>query len=202
MPIKTDGAITRLSTLNTIASYLGMPPLINLVDAQSDPDFQTIDNIIDEVSVTIQSEGLPCNMDHDLPLEPDPVTGEILIPAGALLTDPTQLIDNKYVEREGKLYDTKERTFNIGRTLKVDVIWTLEYDSLPQVVKRYVEVVAARTAIARLKGEADLAAGTQVDEARTLSEYQRYTQSVGDYNMLDNPDTAYIFHRDFDITRF
>lgn len=193
MPIKTGAKIDTLSSLNTMASYLGIPPLLALSDLTTEPDFVLAQEILDETTTSVLSIGLPCNTDHLFPLtEVEALTGFVIVPDGALLCD---VDDNNYVERDGLIYNRDLREFTTQINLTATLVFLQEYDPLPEIVKKYIEILASRTLVARIKGDAALLQLTIPDERRVKNDFQRYTFDMGDYNMLRPFNEAYISDR-------
>ena len=181
MPINVN-KIDTLLALNDIASYIGLPPLIQLTDLTTEPDFIMAQQILDESTRSILAQGLPCNTDYNFPLTEVDVDSKVIVPAGALTCDIQQ---NGFVERDGLVYDTRLRESTEKLTLKAEVVWNLEFDLLPELVKKYITTVAARSFVARVKGDSALAQLTIPDEVRTKREFQRYVLAMGDISLLD-----------------
>lgn len=74
-------------------------------------------------------------------LVPDPITGEIAVPADALSIDPVKPYDN-YVRRGRRLYDPENATYNIARTLKCRILRDIEFEDLPMSAAEYVSLRA------------------------------------------------------------
>ena len=194
MPIRTGAKLNTLQALNTMAGYVGIPPLTNIIQLDTEPDFLLAQQILDEVTQTTLSQGLPCNTDFDLVLsEVEDVTGFTLVPDGALMCHVTS--DNRFVERDGYIYNIKEQANSVSTELKAYVIWFQEFDALPELVKRYIITAASRSFVHRVKGDAGLSQLTIPDERRTKIEFQRYTFTMADYSMLDDAELDFISFR-------
>lgn len=193
MPTLTGAKITTLDALNIMASYIGIPPLVNLAEITTEPDYKIAQQIFNEVIQTVLSQGLPCNTDFNYPLDVvDPVTGYTIIPDGALICD---VLHPDYTERDGFVYSRRTRDFTTDVSQLAFIVWYQEYDTLPELVKRYIITVASRAFVARVKGDATLTQLTIPDELRTKQEFQRYVFRMGDYTMLHGLDTQFIANR-------
>jgi len=182
MAIKTTDTIETLRALNIMASYIGIPPINNLSKVATQPDFTLAQEVLDEVTRSTLSQGLPCNVDYSYPLNEVNDSLEVIIPEGALICD---LIENNYVERDGVVYNLETRT-NVTQTgLKADITWNWMFDDLPELVKQYIIVVASRAFVGRVKGEDSVLQLTIPDERRVKQEFQRYVYSMGDVSILD-----------------
>jgi len=194
MPIRTGAKIDTLQALNTMAGYVGIPPLVNLLDVDTEPDFILAQDILSEVTQTTLSQGLPCNTDFDFVLtDVEAGTGYTLIPDGALICHITS--DNRFVERDGYVYNIKEQANSTSVEHKAFVVWYQEFDLLPELVKRYIITAASRAYVHRVKGDAGLSQLTITDERRTKIEFQRYTFTMADYSMIDDPELDFISFR-------
>ncbi len=182
MSIKTDDTIETLRALNIMASYIGIPPLTNLSEVATQPDFVIAQRVLDQITRSTLSQGLPCNRDYAYPLNEVNGNLEVIIPVGALICD---IIENNYVERDGVVYDLKTRT-NVTQTgLLADITWNWEFDDLPTLVQQYILVTASRSFVGRIKGEDSVLQLTIPDERRVKQEFQRYVYDMGDISLLD-----------------
>jgi len=194
MPIRTGAKIDTLQALNTMAGYVGIPPITGLLDIDTDPDFKIAQDILEEVIQTTLSQGLPCNTDFDYPLtELEATTNYTIIPDGALICHITS--DTRFTERDGYVYNMKEKDFSTSTEHKAFIVWYQEFDFLPELVKRYIITAASRAFVHRIKGDAGLSQLTITDERRTKIEFQRYAFTMADYSMLDNDDLDFISFR-------
>ena len=182
MPIRTDDNLDTLKALNTMASYIGIPPLTSLASVSTEPDFILAQQILDEICQSTLSQGLPCNVRYNVTLDELNTDGYTMIPAGALICD---ILDHGYVERDGLVYNIRENAFSTLVTLKAEITDNMEFDSLPELVKKYIATRASRSFIARVKGDGTASQITIPDESRTAQEFHRYAYEVGDYTILD-----------------
>lgn len=181
MPIKTNVDIDELGAINTMAGYVGIPPIQNISEVNTEPDMKLALQVLKSNTLAILSQGLPCNKDINYPL--DQVNGalEVIEPLGSLSCVPN---DNNFVVRDGKIYDLCNREFTTKTTLKADIVWNMEFQPLPELVKRYITVVASRAFVARIKGDAAALQVTIPDERRLSAEFQRYAYADTDTSML------------------
>lgn len=194
MPIRTGAKLDTLQALNTMASYLGIPPLNSLDDLATEPDFVLAQSVLDDVTQTTLSQGLPCNVDFFYVLsEVHPTSGFTIIPDGALST--TIVEHTRYTERDGLVYDTKEQVFVTDVSLRAHITWYQEFDELPELVKRYILTAASRSLVHRVKGDPGLSQMTIPDEHRTKIEFQRYVFNTGGVSLLDDADLSFISYR-------
>jgi hypothetical protein len=165
-----------------MASYIGIPPIANLGVIPSEPDFILAKSILDDVKRSTLSQGLPCNSDKDITLTDVNDSGYVIVPEGALICDVTSY---GYADRDGLIYNLKTREFSTDTSLKADIVWNWEFDSLPELVKQYITITASRAFVARVKGDDASINLTIPDERRIKQEFQRYVLHVGDVSTLD-----------------
>ena len=148
MPIRTDYDITTLSALNTMASYIGIPPITAITDIDTYPDIKLANEILDEITQATLAIGLPCNTDYEYPLTEVDGSGYVMIPAGAMICD---IDDPQYTERDGLVYDYKTREFITDTNQTATIIWLQTFEDLPELVKRYIVTAASEHLLLELK---------------------------------------------------
>ena len=177
-------------------SAIGESPVSTLNNA-SLVDVSLAQSILKETSVDIQSQGLHCNTEINYPLVPN-VSGEVIIPNNCVRIDTTEAsADVDVTQRGNRLYNRKERSFNsFSGTLYVEMVLLLDFSDLPQHVRRYSTVKAARRFQARYVGSQTLGGFTEVDEREALVQFERAEKLNEDNNILsDNFDTYKILSR-------
>jgi hypothetical protein len=187
---------TELEAVNVMLSAIGEAPVSNLNDSAL-IDATLAQSLINETSVELQTRGLHCNTEINFPITPN-VNNEIQLPIGCVKVDTTGVSkDIDATQRGNRLYDRGERSFtSFNKTVHVDMTLLLDFDELPQHVKRYITVKAARRFQARFMGSETLAAFTAEDEREALIEFERTEAINEDSNLLtDSYDTYKIIAR-------
>jgi len=187
---------TELEAVNVMLSALGEAPVSSLNDPTL-VDAALAQSILKETSIEIQTRGLHCNTEINYPLVPT-VDGEIQVPTNCARIDTTDVSSNIDVTQRGtRLYDRVERSYtSFTGTLYVDMVLLFEFQELPQHIKRYIAVKAARRFQARLVGSDTLAAFTAQDEQEAQIEFERAEAINEDSNILtDSFDTYKIISR-------
>ena len=195
MSIDTRIVLSKLNALNTIVSYSGIAPVLTNEEVNDSPDHLLASNVLDEVIEQTCARTMPCNTDYEYPLDADG-DGFIVIPEGAITVLPESKWSERLVERDGKLYDLRERTFVINDTIKTTITWLLQFESLPQVVRKYITINSAMRFLSRFKGDDAVLATAQDDLRRAQAEYLRYVEQTSNVNMFNNPELNYITERD------
>lgn len=187
---------SELEAVNVMLSAIGEAPVSSL-DDPSLVDAALAQSILGEASVEIQTRGLHCNTEINFPLVPT-VDGEIKVPSNCVRIDTTDVSrDIDVTQRGDRLYDRGERSYtSFTQKLYVDMVLLFGFEELPQHVKRYITVKAARRFQARLVGSETLAGFTATDEQEALIEFERAEAINEDSNILtDSYDTYKIISR-------
>ena len=186
MPINTSAGLTQLSALNTMASYLGIPPIVSTDEIASDVDFILANTILNEITTQVLNRNIGLNSEYNFKLAVD-VDGSIPVPSGALSVEVEGDWFGRYVERDGKLWDKKEQTFVINNdALLSTIVWNFTFESLPEIVKRHITTKSALRFVARAKGEASILAMVQEDQLNAEYEFMRYVNRNSEITLLDN----------------
>jgi hypothetical protein len=160
-------------------------------------DVSLAESILDETSVDIQTQGLHCNTEINYPLTAN-VNGEIIVPTNCVRIDTTETsADIDVTQRGNKLYDRGERSYtSFTGTLRVEMVLLLDFEDLPQHVRRYSTVKAARRFQGRYIGSESLGGFTEIDEREAMVQFERAEKLNEDNNILsDNFDTYKILSR-------
>ena len=138
---------TKLEAVNTMISVIGESP-VNTITGQTSLPITAIQAIstLDETSRAVQSEGWHCNTEHEYELTPDSNTSKITLPNNTLKfdLDPLLYTDTDPVQRGLKLYDRKNHTEVWTQNVKGTITFELEFEDLPEQIRHYVTVKAAR----------------------------------------------------------
>jgi hypothetical protein len=177
---------TELDAVNVMLSVIGEAPVSSL-DIPGFVDVDLAKQILDETSVEIQSMEWECNSEKDYTLTPDN-SSYIQLPTNILKLDITADFDSKYrpVQRGTRLYDKLNHTFVWTEPVTVDILWLLPYTDLPESLRRYITIAAARRFQKRYFSSSDVDRFTQEDEFRARAECVAADVDVADYNMMDN----------------
>ena len=177
------GKTTELEAVNICLGVIGEQPVSAIGSGVSKSTIAR--DVIYELSREIQSQQLACNTEYDYTLTPD-VDDLIALPATAIVVDPTNLSDNRYIERNGSLYDRVDNTYEIFKTVNVDITYFLAWANLPEHVRRYISIRAARVFQKRYLADEDLHTFNQDDEYLAKSKFERIELNTEDFSILDN----------------
>lgn len=141
--------------------------------------------MLDKVSTTVQSRGWSFNTDYQFPLTPD-VNGNLNLPENTLFADPDgENKDLDYVQRGFRLYDRGNKTFTFpqGTGITITLISLLEFEDLPQTVRTYIAIQAARLFADKWLNRDSPASPTE-EELDALRAIEDAEADAGDCNMF------------------
>jgi hypothetical protein len=161
------------------------------VETPTNPDVAIALNTLREVSREVQAEGWTFNKEYDYPITPDS-NNEVLIPNNVLQMDLnrdyTQNINRDSVNRGGKLYDRTAHSYEwTDETVYVDIIWELDWGSIPEPVQAFIVARAASIVSSRIIGDGNQYQMLQQKEAFTRAMALEYECSQGDYTYFGQP---------------
>ncbi len=188
---------TQLESINTMLSMIGEAP-VNSITGTLPLDATIAINVLTETSREVQSCGWFFNTEHKVTLAKD-TDNKIPLGTNVMRAD----IDaNRYsrasldvVKRGNWLYDKVDHTYVFDDSLEASIVYYLEFDVLPENVKRYITIRAGRIFADRVVGAKDLHGYTAVDEANALAIIKQEETDTADYNVFDHPDIGSIVNR-------
>jgi hypothetical protein len=202
---------TELEAVNAVLRGLGEAPIATLEDAQT--DVETILGFLREATREVQAHNWRFNTQSKYRLAPtgtyswDGTTLNIFTPpANAMRAEPYGLTEGgshdplNVTVRQAERYTAgspavKPLVFfdlTLGRDgfedrdhLLIDVVWAFDFVGCPEVVRRFVTVVAGRRAAGNLLGNPDRVGLLQRDEASAYRELVRSQKPVGSPKFLN-----------------
>jgi hypothetical protein len=182
------GPISKIEAVNYLLSMIGEMPVNSIDDSQFTPS-NLAEQEIDRASREVQMEGLNCNYEEDYPVSPDS-SDEIQIPSGVLAVDCVDRNRN-LVWRSGKLYDKDNHTFKFEDSIRVNIIWGLDFENLPEHIRQYIVIRAGRAFQDKYVGSELLHKLSQQDELEARSKMLSVEEENKDYNFLTSPISYY-----------
>lgn len=181
------GRTTLLDAVNVLLTNIGEMPVDSLENQQIQ-DARIAERTLLEFAKEGQIRGWSWNTEKAYPFDRNSATGEIDVPGSVMswLVDPYRL-DGRFVLRGTRVYDKKNRTFQIDSTdapIKADVIWLLSWDDSPEAFNRWTTIRAARVFASRMLGSDSLINYTAVDEQAALTELMRVEYEQAQPNSL------------------
>jgi hypothetical protein len=184
--------MTELEAVNVLLTTIGETP-VNTITGNLVTDVTVAQQVLNEVSREVQSEGWHFNTEQGVKLTPNS-SKEIIVPPDVAR------IDAKFIDvtmRSGKLFNLTERTFKFDNQLEVDIVYYQDFLDLPDQAKRYITVRAARIYSDRMINSETIHQMTLRDEQKALIALKEFEGDVGDYTMMDNYSVARVMNRGF-----
>jgi len=173
--------LTTLDAVNNMLLAINEQP-VPVVD-EAIAEVKIALSILEQTKDLVLSEGWHFNSESNVELFPD-TSGNIFVPQNAMYIEPTDKNKN-YIAKEGKLYNKTDHTFIFKTSVKVNIIYNLDFEDLPIYAQKYISEKAARIYIAQTFGD------PQLYQYQSQEEYESYRTMVshevdsGDYNMLN-----------------
>jgi len=184
---------TKLEAINIMLSTIGETPVNSLSSGLVDAELA--ETILENISKSVQAEGWNFNREDKFSVSPT-VAGEIVVPLNTLRADASLVTNSKdLVQRGSKMYDKKNHTYNIGESVKLDLIIELDFTELPEVARRYIAIKSARVFQDRVVGSDALHSFTMQDEATAYFQLKDFELDTEDYNIMDNYDVYRVLDR-------
>jgi hypothetical protein len=190
----THTPMTELEAVNSMLAIIGELPVSSLINPGV-TQASIARDILHRVNREVQSWQLACNTEREFPLLPD-TDGKVAVPTNAIFVDPTYPYED-YVIRGMYLYNRVKHTFIISNTVKADITFFLPFEDLPQHVRAYVAIRAAREFQARYLGSGDVHDLTAKDEQEALVVMKRMEMRKKDHKFTDSTHVANIARRNY-----
>lgn len=169
LPVPT----TELEAVNAMLGAIGEAP-VNTLQVTGIDDVAVAKQVLLEITRAVLTRGWHFNTDYNYPLNRD-VSNNFIVPPNALKIRPMPRFSATYdvTVRAGKLWwknppNEAAPTFDFSTAndsqIKFTIVWGFKFDELPEYVRRYIYIRAARVFTARRIGDAELEGLTEKDE--------------------------------------
>jgi hypothetical protein len=175
-------ATTELEAVNIMLRAIGESP-VNSLGGQN-VDVVIAQALLSETSREVQSEGWNFNQETEWELAPSVEASTITVPGNAIRVDADTDTSVDIVLRGTKVYDKKNHTYEFDHTLKVDILFLLEWTELPECARAYIAVKAARKLQKDLVGSSELDGFKAEDEMRARARLMNEEGDTADANIL------------------
>jgi hypothetical protein len=177
---------SQLESVNVMLGHIGESP-INTLTGSLPISATTALAALNEVSKEVQSEGWHFNSEKNVTLSP--VSGSITVPTDAVQVDT----DDKsldIIQRGSVLFDRANNTTTFTKSIKVNLLRLLDWDSLPEEARRYITLRASRIFQGRTVGSRELEALIARDEYQARARLEESDYGSSDRTIFDNYDVA------------
>jgi len=178
-------SMTELEAVNILLTTIGEAP-INTLAGNQVVDVAVAKQVLNEVSREVQSQGWHFNTEYDVPLTPN-IDQQISIPFNTARIDVT---GRDVVQRDGLLFDLKDRSFTFTNVIKAEVVYYQDFEVIPDTAKRYIVVRAARIFADRMINSETTHQFTLRDEQKALIDLKEFEGDTGDFNVLNSTSVA------------
>jgi len=186
---------TELEAINMMLSVIGESPVLT-VDEELSVDAHIARNILTEQTRDVLMDAWEFNTETKT-LTPDD-EDRIYVPSYYLAIQHAwseSYYTNRYSQRGELLYDLENNTFDITESVEVTAIVGFDFEEIPEPVRRYIAVRAARFFQDRRLMDRDLHMYTMTDEIEAKAKAVEFDSRDGEYMMTESEDISQILIR-------
>ena len=182
---------TELQAINIILSVIGEAP-VNSITGTTSVDVSTAKNLLDETSMSVQSQGWHFNTHENyknLALDQD---SKIPLPSNCVKADASK--NFRYINvtlRNGFLYNLETHTDVFTTVPEVDLVLVQQFEQLPEYARQYITQKASRRFASRFLGDAQIVQLIGQDENEALMAFHQADSKETDVNMLEGDSNTY-----------
>lgn len=191
---------TKLVAINTMLIGIGEAPVNTLNSGLQEAEIAGV--MLDNISREVQLKGWAFNTDLRYKLALN-TNNEIEVPSNCLYVDTTLIrrdYDKDVILRNGKLYDRTSNSYTFTDAVEVDLIYLLDFESIPEVARNYITLRAGRKFQENILGSPTITQLQAKDEMDALIALKDAESQSADYNIFDNYDTYRALDRGIDTT--
>lgn len=189
-------ATTELQAINTMLSFIGEAP-VSSITGNIGTDVAVAKNILDETSMSVQSQGWFFNRELEITMARD-TSNKVPLDSNCVQVEasaPYQYL-YQYTIRNGYLYDLKNKTDVFTYNPQVDKVLVQQFEHIPEYARRYIVVKASRRFAARYIGASELVKLANLDEQEAHVAFEAADSRAMDANILkDEYNMNYITNR-------
>ena len=166
-------------------STIGEAP-VNSITGTTTVDVSTAKNILNETSMSIQSQGWNFNTHINYKSLSLDSNNKVPLPANCVKADANAQYRNfNYTIRSGNLYDMDKHTdVFTSAPSSVDLVLVQLFEDLPEYARQYIAIKAARRFAARFVGDAEITKLIGQDENEALMAFHQADSQESDVNIL------------------
>lgn len=182
---------TELQAVNVMLEAISQTPVASLSAEDTNTDAETALKRLYETNREVQKDGWHVNQEFNRVLDPDS-GGNVLLPLNTLKVRRVYFAgtggdDLDLVQRGQKLYDRMGKGFNVGLSVTVDLTVLLEFTDLPEDLRWYITVRAARRFVTGKMASGNAYQFTKADETEAFVRAQQADAETDQRTMFDNP---------------
>lgn len=181
----TTDPLTEIEAVNMMLAAIFEAP-VNTLEPVGIDDVAIALRMLNGKVREVLLKGLATNSERQVTLTPDATTGKIPLPSNTLRVDPERDDGADAVQRGGFLYDRENHTFVFTRPVKVEIVYHLPWDDLPEHVKYPIVVCAARRFQKHTFSDSDKGGYDAQDEFDAKALLMEADTDTEDSNMMDD----------------
>lgn len=182
-----DALTSELDAVNTCLGSIGEAPVSSLTGTLPQ-DVTVARAILTRERRSVLSKGWNFNSEREVTVALNG-SGYAVIPTTTLKVELTYADSSIDVVQRGiRLYDKKNHTYVFTKTLKMDFVYLLSWDDLPEQARAYLAMKAARIFQASTMGAPELDGYTSRDEALALITFKEADGDSRNSNIFDSYD--------------
>jgi hypothetical protein len=199
MPNELLTPMTELDAVNELLMGIGQAPVSTLANS-SIQDVNIARSILARMTRRVQLHGFNFNSDYAYPLAPD-VEGVVVIPTGALRTDPinrAKISVRRHPTKGLALWDNLAFDWIFTEEILCDIVWGFGFEDLPETARNYITVAASRRFQVQTIGASTPDKYSAQDEQEAWTQLIREERAARDTNFFKSNRRALGFgQRDF-----
>ena len=183
---------SELQSVNIMLSTIGEAP-VNSITGTTTVDVSTAINILNETSMSIQSQGWNFNTHINYKSLSIDSNGKVPLPSNCVKADANHSYRYlNYTIRNGYLYDMDNHTdVFTSAPSTVDLVLVQQFSHLPEYARQYITMKAARRFAARFIGDKEITQLIGQDENEALMAFHQADSQEADANMLNGDQNTF-----------
>lgn len=180
--------LTQLDAVNEVLSALGEKP-VSTLEGQTSQMARLALNELNSTSRQVQSEGWNFNQLPQITLSVEATTGNIPVPDNFIRFDVPD--EPHVIPRGSRLYDRVNHTYVFTRGVTGSALVLLEWDELPEEIRRYATALAAKKTYDQFVGASEGRRNLYDEAMQARARALDMDYEVASYNMMDDPTMPY-----------
>ncbi len=184
-----EALTTQLEAVNSMLGAISEAPVNSITVGLIPSDVQIAVNLLNETSRDVQLTGYPWNSERDVQVSLA-LDGTVSLAGNTLdakQTPGTHFNDQVEVVLRGiRLYDKRNHTYVFTAAPYCDIITYLSWDELPEILRTYIKVKAARVYQDRMVASDTIHAFTAADELVAYTKLQEKVAEQEQATIFDN----------------
>lgn len=180
--------LTQLDAVNEVLSAVGEKPVATL-EGQTSQMARLALNELNSCSRQVQSEGWNFNQLPSISLSVNATTGEIAVPDNLIRFDVPD--EPHVIPRGSRLYDRLNHTYVFSRGITGSALVLLEWDELPEEIRRYTTALAAKKCYDQFVGASEGRRNLYDEALQARARALDMDYDVAGYNTNDDATMPY-----------